>query len=130
MGRLRALIVACAAALASACVAAPVRAEAHAEQRVFLIEYRPGPAWRAGQAMNRQALGPHAAYWTRLAREGRAIAAGPYLDVDGGMAIVQAASMEQAQAMLAADPAVASGVFVAAVRAWAPRIRGAGELPR
>jgi uncharacterized protein YciI len=117
--------------LTAACVSMPAAAQAHApEQQVFLIEYSPGPAWQAGVPMNRQALGPHAAYWTRLAREGRALAAGPYLDVDGGMAMVTAASIDEARAIVAADPAVTSGVFVAALHAWSPRTRGAGELPR
>jgi uncharacterized protein YciI len=102
--------------------------QALAAQQVFVITYRPGPAWQAGVAMNRQALGPHAAYSTRLARAGRAIAAGPYLDVDGGMAM--AANIEEARAIAAADPAVTSGVFVAALHPWSPGIRGAGELPR
>lgn len=117
--------------LAPACVSAPTpTAQTPTAQRVFLIEYKPGPAWQAGAPMSRQALGPHAAYWTRLAREGRAIGAGPYLDVDGGMAMINAAGMEEARAIVAADPAVTSGVFVGEVHAWSPRIRGAGELPR
>jgi uncharacterized protein YciI len=65
-----------------------------------------------------------------LARGGRAIAVGPYLDVDGGMAMATAANIEEARAIVAADPAVTSGVFVAALHPWSPRIRGAGELPR
>lgn len=101
-----------------------------AARQVYIIEYRPGPAWQAGVPMNRQALGPHAAYWMRLAHEGRAIGAGPYLDVDGGMAMINAASMDEARAIVAADPAVTTGVFVGEVHAWSPRIRGAGELPR
>jgi len=80
--------------------------------------------------MNRQALGPHAAYWTRLAREGRAIGAGPYLDADGGMAMVTAANTDEARAITTADPAITAGVFVAVLHSWSPRIRGAGELPR
>ena len=99
-------------------------------RHVFVIAYRPGPAWQAGVPMNRQALGPHAAYWTRLAREGRAIGAGPFTDVDGGIAMINAANLEEAQGIVATDPAVTSGVFVGEVHGWSPRIRGAGELPR
>jgi uncharacterized protein YciI len=99
-------------------------------QQVFVIDYRPGPAWQAGVPMNRQALGPHAAYWTRLAHEGRAIGAGPYLDVEGGMAMINAATLDEARAIVATDPAITSGVFVGEVHGWTPRIRGAGELPR
>src|SRR5438128_6012086 len=80
------------------------QAQERATQPVFVITYSPGLAWRAGVPMNRQALGPHAAYWTRLAREGRAIAAGPYLDVDGGMAMINAANIDEVRAIVAADP--------------------------
>ena len=128
---LRLLTFALIIVLTPACVSAQTPSmQAPAAQQVFVIEYKPGPAWQAGVPMNRQALGPHAAYWTRLAREGRAIGAGPYLDVDGGMAMINADSMDEARAIVAADPAVTSGVFVSQVHAWSPRIRGAGELPR
>ena len=131
MGALRTLAFALMIVLAPACASAQRPSmQTPAAQQVFVIEYKPGPAWRTGVPMNRQALGPHAAYWTRLAREGRAIGAGPYLDVDGGIAMITAASMDEARTIVAADPAVTTGVFVGEVHAWSPRIRGAGELPR
>jgi uncharacterized protein YciI len=99
-------------------------------QLVFVITYKPGPAWQPGVAMNRQALGPHAAYWARLARAGCAIGAGPFLDADGGMALITAASADEARAVIAADPAVTSGVFVVEFHQWSPRLRGPDELPR
>jgi len=117
--------------LRSACVSSPaVDAQAPSALQVYVITYKPGPAWLAGVPMNRQALGPHAAYWTRLAREGRAIGAGPFTDMDGGIAMINAADRAEAEAIVAADPAVTSGVFVGEVHGWSPRIRGAGELPR
>ena len=118
------------ALLTTACASAPAAQTQIAAQQVFVITYKPGPAWRVGVPMNGQALGPHAAYWTRLAREGRAIGAGPFTDADGGIAIINAASFEDAQAIVAADPAITSSVFVGEVHGWSPRIRGAGELPR
>ena len=132
MGALRRLAVLLLIMLAPACVSAqtPAAQLQTPTGYVFAITYKPGPAWRPGAPMNRQALGPHAAYWTRLAREGRAIGAGPYLDIDGGMALILAANIEEARAVVAGDPAVTSGVFVGEVHAWSPRIRGPGELPR
>jgi uncharacterized protein YciI len=118
------------ALLTAACVSTPTAETQAAVQSVFVITYKPGPAWQAGMPMNRQALGPHAAYWTRLAREGRAVGAGPFTDMDGGIAVINAANLEDAQAIMAADPAVTSGVFVGEVHGWSLRIRGAGELPR
>ena len=80
--------------------------------------------------MSKQALGPHASYWKHLAAEGRAVGAGPYRDVDGGMAIVAAATFDEAHAIVASDPAVSSNVFVAELHEWSPLIRGEAELPR
>ena len=122
---------ACFAAIA-ACVFLPLqaRAELSAKPHVYVIEYKPGSAWRAGVPMNKQALGPHAAYWKHLAAEGRAIAAGPYRDIDGGMAIVTAATVDDARAIVASDPAVSSNVFVAQLHEWSPLIRGEADLPR
>jgi uncharacterized protein YciI len=90
---------------------------------LFLFLYRPGPAWRAGVPMQRQDLRAHADYHARLVREGRSFAAGGFVGLDGGMAIVRAANRTEAEAMLAADPAILNGVFAAEVRQWAPRFR-------
>jgi uncharacterized protein YciI len=116
----------------AACVFLPLhsRAEFSAMPHVYVIEYKPGSAWRAGVPMNKQALGPHAAYWKNLAAEGRAIAAGPYREIDGGMAIVTAATFDEARAIVASDPAVSSNVFVAQLHEWSPLIRGVADLPR
>lgn len=97
-------------------------------QDVFLFQYRLGPNWNPSASLREQ-LGPHAAYMGELAAARRLIAAGPYADAHGGgMAIVRAENLAAAQAMLAADPAIVSGVFAADVRPWAVRFRGA-ELP-
>lgn len=127
VGASRALMLALAIALAPACAsvqsAAPPAAAAQAPSTYFLFLYRPGPAWRAGVPMNQQGLAPHGAYMQRLLREERLLAGGGFTDIDGGMAVVRAASMEEARALLAADPAITSGIFVADVRHWRPRFR-------
>jgi len=96
--------------------------------RLFLFLYRPGPAWRAGVPMQQQDLRAHAAYHARLVQEGRSFAAGGFDGQDGGMAIVRAASRAEAEAMLAADPAIRNGVFVADIRQWTPRFRADAPL--
>lgn len=103
--------------------------EAVQPARLFIFTYRPGPAWRAGLPMAKQALGPHAAYHKRLVAQGRSFAAGPFLTSEGGMAIIRAADLEEAQAMLAADPAIQSGVFVGSIEAWRPGLRTDQPLP-
>jgi uncharacterized protein YciI len=104
----------------------PLAATSQTASPLYLFIYRPGPAWKPGVPMAGQDLRPHGAYMAKLDAEGRILAAGGFPD-QGGMAIVRAASLEEAQRLLAADPAVTSGVFLADLRAWKPRF---GDLPR
>jgi uncharacterized protein len=109
-------------ALALAGAQAPAQPEAAAPPRqLFLFLFRPGPAWQAGVPMRQQNLREHGAYHARLVREGRSVAGGGYVGEEGGMAIVRAADLGEARAMLAADPAIVNGVFVAEMRQWQPR---------
>ncbi|MFN7164825.1 MAG: YciI family protein [Hyphomonas sp.] len=98
-------------------------------QQLYLFQYSPGPMWREGVPMREQGLGGHAAYMQQLLTEGRLFAAGGYASDDGGMAIVMAASLDEARAMLAADPAMTGGIFVAELRHWSPRFRVETPLP-
>jgi uncharacterized protein YciI len=121
--------------LAIALAAAPVAAAAQTEapqtqaRQLFLFHYAPGPAWREGVPMREQGLAPHGAYMARLQEEGRLFAGGGYVGADGGLAIVLAADIEEARAVLAADPAVLSGIFVGELRQWRPRFRSDDPLP-
>lgn len=125
---------AAAAFVALALIFAPACAtqarDAPAAQQLFLFQYAPGPAWRDGMPMREQGLAPHGAYMQRLQNEGRLFAGGGYASDDGGMAIVTAANIEEARAMLASDPAITSGIFVAELRHWRPRFRTGAPLPR
>ncbi len=89
-------------------------------QPVYLLTYRQGPAWIAGQPMARQKLGPHVRYIQGLLKDGTLVAAGRFTDENGGMAVIRAASRAEAQAVLAADPAVMSGIFVGTLTSWEP----------
>jgi uncharacterized protein YciI len=112
-----------------ACASAQTQAAAPAAQQLFLFQYSPGPAWRADVPMREQGLGPHGAYMRQLQSEGRLFAGGGYASDDGGMAIVTAANEAEARAILAADPAIVSGIFVAEFRHWQVRFRSGGPLP-
>jgi uncharacterized protein YciI len=121
-----ALLLVCAAAApaqppAGASAAQPGR-------QLFLFVYRPGPAWRAGVPMRQQDLRAHGAYHARLVEEGRSVAGGGFVGLDGGMAIVRAANLAEAEAMLAADPAIINGVFAADIRHWQPRFHSPAPL--
>ena len=127
----RATLVAAALALSGACAtpANAQRAQAEMTQQLYLFQYAPGPAWRAGVPMREQGLGPHGAYMQRLMQEGRLYAGGDYASDDGGMAIVVCANVDEARALIAADPAITSGIFVAELRHWRPRFRSDEPLP-
>lgn len=98
-------------------------AEPTAARSLFVVIYRPGPAWIAGKPMRQQKLGGHLAHIQQLFDAGQVFAGGGFTDsgVEGGMAILWAASLDQANGLVDADPAIRGGVFVATVRAWTPR---------
>ena len=126
---MKALILLALALAGAQTPAPPPPAPAAAQPRqLFLFLFRPGPAWRAGVPMRQQDLRDHAAYHARLLREGRGFAGGGYVGEDGGLAIVRAADLAEARAMLAADPAILNGVFVAELRQWAPRFHSTQPL--
>jgi len=115
-------------AAAAAQPSAPAAAPAGQPRQLFLVLYRPGPNWVAGRPMREQDLRAHGSYYAGLLRDGRAFAGGGYVGEDGGMAILRAADIEEARAILAADPAILNGVFVAALRQWAPRFHSSSPL--
>lgn len=106
---------------------APTQVETVRE--LYLFQYSPGPMWREGVPMREQGLGGHARYMQQLHTEGRLFAGGGYASDDGGMAIVVAEDIEEAQAILAADPAITEGIFIAALYQWTPRFRVETPLP-
>ena len=127
---MRAVLAAIAILFAPACATGVANAEqAEAVQQLYLFQYSRGPAWRDGVPMRQQGLGPHGAYMQQLQNEGRLFACGGYTSDDGGMAIVTAANIEEARAILAADPAITNGIFVAELRHWVPRFRTDDALP-
>jgi uncharacterized protein YciI len=121
-------------ALVMAVTAVPAAAQSSSQgaavqaRQLFLFLFSPGPAWQPGVPMRQQDLREHAAYHDRLVREGRGFAGGAYRGMDGGMAIIRAADLAEAQAMLAADPAIVNGVFVAELRQWVPRFHSEQRL--
>jgi uncharacterized protein YciI len=103
--------------------AAPALAQAPkaAPPTYYLFVYSAGPAWKTGQPMSVQGLGPHGAYMTKLFKEGVVLAGGPTTDPEGGgLALVKARDMAEAKALLAADPAINAGIMTAQVRNWRP----------
>lgn len=94
-------------------------AGASGAQNVYLVLYRRGPAWVEGKPMREQpSLREHFAFYVDLHRQGRLIAGGGFTDESGGAAVFSAAGDEEAAALIAADPAVASGVFRHELQRW------------
>jgi uncharacterized protein YciI len=97
---------------------------------LFVLVYRQGPNWKSDLPVRQQPnLGAHGAYMKRLFDQGATLAAGPTTDAPGGLVILRADSLEQAQAMMAADPAVTTGLFVGEAHAWAPVVRRDEPVP-
>lgn len=73
---------------------------------------------RPGTARPMELIKAHVAHLQRLDAAGRLVLAGPFDDGAGGMAIIRAASPEEAEALAAADPFVQSGAYHFQVRKW------------
>ena len=87
-------------------------------KQYFLIMHRPGPAWIEGKGFQEQKLLDHGKYIHSLYQQGDLIEGGPFLDHTGGMAIITAEDMDQAEEIMNQDPAVVTGVFNAEIRPW------------
>lgn len=94
--------------------------EATTESRksMYLVVYRPGPAFISGKPLAEQPLKEHGRYMLSLYKQGTLKFAGGFSDNAGGAAAFEAASDEEARAVVAADPAVASQVFLADLHPW------------
>ncbi|MEW5685682.1 MAG: YciI family protein [Pseudomonadota bacterium] len=107
--------------LATTLAATPSLAQAPAPPTYFLFVYSAGPAWKQGQPLSVQGLGPHGMYMTKLFKDGVVLAGGPSTAPEGGgLAIVKARDAAEAKALLAADPAIKDGIMTAEVRNWRP----------
>jgi uncharacterized protein YciI len=90
-------------------------------RRYFLALLVKGPAWSpevTPQAVEVQE--GHMANIRRLADEGKLVLAGPFEDAGDlrGLFVIEAATLEEAIALCASDPAIRSGRLRAEVHAW------------
>lgn len=105
----------------------PAAATPAADRKLFALILRPGSAWKPGRPFAEQGLRPHFDYWMGLFRAGRIATAGP-LGSDGGLVLLLAPSLEQAEAMMRADPAIEARIFTGEVRSYAPPMVDSGAL--
>lgn len=87
-------------------------------ETVYLVVYRPGEKWLAGQPLEAQPLREHGRYMLSLYREGTLRYAGRFADGNGGAAVFAAADDAAASAVVEKDPAVLSRVFAYDLRRW------------
>ncbi|WP_116807918.1 YciI family protein [Steroidobacter cummioxidans] len=84
---------------------------------LYLAMYRPGPAWIEGQPTASQPLREHGRYILQLHLQGKLRLAGGFPE-DGGAAVFEAESDAIAQSIIAADPAVTTGLMECTLRRW------------
>jgi uncharacterized protein len=91
---------------------------APAQKPVYLVVYRPGPAFIEGQPLKAQPLRPHFNYMLELYRKGTLRFGGGFADDSGGAAMFEANGDAEAAALIAVDPAVTSRVFAYELHRW------------
>lgn len=92
---------------------------AKSDRPSFLCIYRPGAKWLPGKPLSEQPLREHGRYMLDLYRRGIMRLAGRFADGSGGAMLFGADDDASAQAIVAADPAVAAQIFAYELRQWA-----------
>lgn len=88
-----------------------------AKGRLFAAVLGPGPKWKKGQPFKGPGLEQHRAYWKKLHDEGRVASAGPLGD-DTGLILLRARNQTEANALVAADPAVKAQILRGVARPY------------
>jgi uncharacterized protein YciI len=88
-------------------------------QVVYAVRHLPGPKWLAGKRPQEQpGIGEHIAHMQGWDEKKILVCGGPFLDGTGGLAVLRAASLEEAESLAKADPSVAAGLLVPEVHPW------------
>lgn len=98
-----------------------------AKGRLFAAVLGPGPAWKKGQPFKGPGLAQHRAYWKKLHGEGRVASAGP-LGADTGLILLRAKNQAEANALIAADPAVKAQILRGVARPYTSGLTSAEVL--
>ena len=116
------------AAQSAAPPAAPPGAKPGADMMARMTTYyvaflRRSPTWTAGGAGAEELMKGHMANMQRLAKEGKLVLAGPFLEQTGpgslaGLFFLRAGSLAEAQELVDTDPAVQAGRFTREIVPW------------
>jgi len=99
-------------------IAAENESQQEQTKATYLVIYRPGPAWLAGKSVLEQPLKEHGKYMLSLYIKGSMKLGGPLTDDAGGAVLLAVADESEAKTIVAADPAVKSGIFVYEMHPW------------
>jgi uncharacterized protein YciI len=124
----------CIALAAPQTAAAPKKAADEAERsapvakgRLFAAVLGPGAKWKKGQPFKGPGLDQHRAYWKKLHEEGRVASAGP-IGEDTGLILLRAKSQTEANALVAADPAIKAQILRGVARPYSSTLTSAAVL--
>ena len=81
--------------------------------KYFFIIFKRGPKWIPGKSVREQHLLNHAHFMQQLLDEGKLDFAGPFLDDQGGVAVLTVSSETEAREILAQEPSLLEGIFEA-----------------
>ncbi len=88
-------------------------------ENVFVIIHAPGEAWEKGVPFREQPLVMlHVQYMMELLESGSLVVGGPFMDDSGGMVVVRAQNLKEAQALASKDPSVEAGLLTYKLRPW------------
>lgn len=96
---------------------AEVSAARYKGGKLFAVVIGPGPSWKKGQPLKKSGNDKHWQYWQDLHRGGRIESAGP-VGKDTGFALLHARDQKDANAVLAADPAIRAGQYRGVARPY------------
>ena len=92
---------------------------ADAPPTYFVLFHKPGPKWIAGTGFQDQpGVMDHVHYMAGFFARNELVMGGPFLDNSGGMMIFDTGTIEKAQAIAEADPAVKAGLLGVTVKPW------------
>jgi uncharacterized protein YciI len=88
------------------------------DEGFYLLRYAPGRNWVKGKPLTEQNIKHHFGYITDLAQTGVVVAGGPRVGADEGFYVIRAKDKSAADAFIAADPGVTSGIFRPVALGW------------
>lgn len=84
----------------------------------YAIVYQPGPAWQTGKSASQQPLQPHQVFIQWLQARHKFVQGGLFRRDGTSIVVIEVMGQAEAQALVAQDPAVVSGVLTYRLSVW------------